>query len=304
MTAALILALLAAGGGMLTWRPWHRLGGDQPRMVVALVLVSAAALWAGTLGLVVIALTGEYGGFVQACESLWRKMATGQLAWWEWSLTALWMLAFPGRALRTVGAAILETRLLRRKLLGVAEPVTGSDGVQAFAVPSLGTPAITVGLVRPQVLVDAKFWHEALPNERSVVLAHEYAHKVGQHGVVELAAKALLSPLRRLPAATAACASLRVHLEALADDAAARTHGRATVGRTLGLLALAEAPSVGLGMAGSSVWRVTRLLAAGTPSARSLVLVLLPLLLLTTGMGIVLYGVTEVLFLAASFCLL
>lgn len=305
MSAVLSLALLAGGGGMLWWRPWRDLGGRSPRLVVALVLVSAAALWAGSLGLVVMAVTGEYGGFFQACETLWRKMATGQLAWWEVSLAAVWALAFPGRALVTIGSTVHETGVLQRRLHGAATPVAGDGHLQALTVPSLGTPAITVGLVRPRILVDADFWRDAPPHERSVVLAHENAHRVGRHAIVELAAKALLSPLGPLPAGAAACASLRVHLEALADDTAARTHGRETVGRTLGVLALSEAPTVGLGMAGSSVWRVSRLLTAGSPKGTKILAVLLSsLVLLGVGVGIALWGVTEVLFIATTYCLL
>ncbi len=305
MTASLLaVGLLVAGGGVLAWRPWRDLGGDRPRLVIAVIVSAAAAVWAGSLGLVVVALSGEHAGFVLACEALWRKLVAGQLAWWQWGLAGLWVGAFPGRSMVALAGSISRTRGLHRRLRGVASPLPDA-AEPTVLVPGLTTPAVTVGAMRPRVLVDEAFWRESSPQARSVVLAHEHAHRRGRHGVVELAAQALLSPLRPLAPARTACEALRAHLEVLADDAASHTHGRESVGRTLGQLALSEAPTVGLGMTGSSVWRVERLLLAGDRHPVRPLAVLVPVLgLLAGGLAVTTAEVAEFLLVAARYCLL
>jgi hypothetical protein len=301
MTAAVGLVLLVTGGVVLWSRPWREMGDQHPRVVVALVLAAAAGVWAGSLGVTLFALTGEHGSFVRACETLWRQLATGQLAWWQWSIATVWFLAFPTRAATNGALSLRQTWLLQRRLGAVATPVI-EGGVRAFTVPSLGTPAITVGLLRPRILVDATFWQGSPRHARSVVLAHEDAHRAGRHSIAELVGKTLLCPI---PGARAASTSVRVHLEAIADDVAAHAHGREAVGRTLGLVALADLPAAGLGMAGASVWRVSRLLAADR-SRRGVFLgtAVAMLVVLGVGSGVTLYGVAETLFIAASYCLL
>lgn len=305
MTASVLAgALVLAGTGVLAWRPWRDLGGARPRLVIAVIVSAAAAVWAGSLGLLVVALSGEHGGLVLACEALWRKLAAGQLAWWQWGLAGLWVGAFPARAMAAVAASTRRARGLRRGLRGVASLLAEADPSAAL-VPGLATPALTVGVLRPQVLVGEAFWQHSSPHERAVVLAHEHAHRRARHGLVELTAQALLCPLRPLGVAGAACESLRAHLEALADDAAARTYGRQSVGRTLGHLALAEAPAVGLGVCGSNVWRVQRLLLADAREHGQALGVLLPALtLLVGGLAMTTAEVAELLLVAARYCLI
>lgn len=304
MTASILAAgLLVAGGGVLARRPWRGLDGARPRLVVALILAAAAALWAGSLGLLVVALSGEHAGLMRACEALWRKLVAGQLTWWQWGLAGMWVAAFPGRALVSVAASARRTRALRLRLRGIALPLP-DETEPAMLVPGLSTPAVTVGALRPKVLIDEVFWRRSSSRERRVVLAHEHAHRRGRHGITELAAQALLSPLRPLAVARAGCESLHAHLEALADDAAARTYGRESVGRTLGQLALSEAPAVGFGIAGSNVWRVERLLVVGPRERVHAFGVLLPMLmLLTGGLAATAAEVAELVLVAARYCL-
>lgn len=303
MTATVLAAgLLVAGTGVLVWRPWRDLGGARPRLVIALILAAAAAVWAGSLGLLIVALSGEHAGLLRACEALWRKLAAGQLTWWQWGLAGVWVAAFPGRALGTVAASTRRTRGLRRRMRGIASPLLNDPAV---LVPGLATPAVTVGALRPHVLIDEAFWQRSSPHARSVVLAHEQAHRRGRHGIIELAAQALLCPLRPLAAARAGCESLRAHLEALADDVASRAHGRESVGRTLGQLALAEAPAVGLGVTGSSVWRVERLLVTSDREPVEVLGVLVPALaLLVGGLALTTAEVAELVLVAARYCLI
>lgn len=304
MTASVLAAgLLLAGGGVLAWRPWRNLAGACPRLVIVLILSAAAAVWAGSAGLVVVALSGEHAGLLRACEALWRKLAAGQLVWWQWGLAGLWLAGFPGRGLLAVAASTRRSRGLRRRLRAVSSPLPAGKG-RAVLVPGLATPAVTVGALRPHVLIDEAFWGRSSPQERGVVLAHEHAHRRARHGLVELAAQGLLCPLRPLTVAATACESLRAHLEAAADDVAARTYGREPVGRTLGHLALSEAPVVGLGVTGSSVWRVQRLLAGGRERVRTLGVVVPALALLVGGLTATTAEVAELLLVAARYCLI
>lgn len=304
MASVLAAALLAAGGGMLAWRPWRHLQGARPRLVIAVILSALAAVWAGSMGLLVVALSGEHAGLVRACEALWRKLAAGQLTWWQWGLAGLWAGSFPARATVALATSAHRTRGLRRRLRGVAVPLEGA-AAPAVLVPGLATPAVTVGALRPQVLIAEEFWLHSSPHERCVVLAHEHAHRRARHGLVEVAVQALLSPLRPLPAADSTGASLRAHLEALADDAASRTYGPESVGRTLGRLALSKAPAVGLGVAGPSVWRVERLLVVGPRERLHALGVLVPALaLLLSGLALTTAEIAELLLVAARYCLI
>ncbi len=86
--------------------------------------------------------------------------------------------------------------------------------------------------------------------------------------IVAAAAALLVAPLRPLPAADDLYECVRRHLEALADDEAVRAHGRETVGRALGRLALEAFPAAGLGATGACLWRVKRLLAPNPAPVR------------------------------------
>ncbi len=100
---------------------------------------------------------------------------------------------------------------------------------------NLGTPAVTVGSLRPVVAIDAAFWSGASAVERRVVLTHEHTHRRGAHGLLETAAVWLAAPLpRALADDLVGC--VRRHLEAIADDAAARACGRHPTGRALARL--------------------------------------------------------------------
>lgn len=96
----------------------------------------------------------------------------------------------------------------------------------AFAVP--GTPGA--------VLVDQRLWFALDPKERSVLVAHEYAHlHAGHHRHLALAniAEAMFWPLRSL------AVQLRLVLERVADESAAdRLGDRVFVGRTVARAAL------------------------------------------------------------------
>jgi hypothetical protein len=254
--------LLVAGLVIVLCRPCQRAAGRGPRSAVALLLAATGAVWVGSLGVVVAVVSGDLGGTMAACGMLWRQLLVGQLGWWQHGLVAAWVIGMPGRGAWSLAAGGLRSRRLLRTLRDAGFVPSGADALPArtLVVPGLSTPAVSLGVLRPVILVDAGFWSAATPLQRKVVLAHEDAHRRGRHVLVDGAGRALTAGLAPLPAARATYDCLRRHLEALADDAAARRHGREIVGLEVGRIALAAAPTLGLGASGSALWRVERLL--------------------------------------------
>ena len=251
--------LLAWGIAMVVWRPCRNLEGRAPRAVVALMLVSPAAIWLGSFAVAVQLAAAEPAAAWTACGVLWQQILTGEVVWWRVLPLAFWFLAVPVRgAVALLGRQVALSRMARR-VLEQYEPMPGRRN--PVVVAGLGTPALALGLLRPRVVVDLAFWQTAAPDERQVVLAHEFAHARGGHALIEAAATFLLAPLRPMAVADDVYECVRRHLEALADDRAVRVYGKETVGRTLGNVALETFPSAGLAATGACVWRVNRLLA-------------------------------------------
>jgi hypothetical protein len=248
--------LLVMGAGMLAWRPCRAAEGRAPRAAVAMLMAGAAAVWVSSFALVVAAVTGELGSPVEACGILWRQIVAGDVGWWRSALLALWLAILPLRSGWELAPTLRCTRRLKRRLLSAGRPLPGRPNVTL--VSGLGTTAVTVGTMRPVILVDEEFWDAAGMLERAVVIDHEDAHRRGRHGILDLVARFLTVPL---PCMSDVYECVRRHLEALADDVAVRTHGRQAVGAALGRIALAGYPSAGLGAAGAAVWRVQRLVA-------------------------------------------
>ncbi|MDP8978490.1 MAG: hypothetical protein M3N17_07935 [Actinomycetota bacterium] len=290
------MLLLAAGLAMVLWRPCRWGQGRAPRSAIASLLAAAGAIWTGSLGVVVGVVSGEFGGTLAACGVLWRQMLTGQLAWWEYALVGAWIVALPGRGLRPLVAGGLRSRQLLGKLkaAGVTPSADTGSAARTFVAPGLSTTAITLGVLRPAILVDAAFWCAATEIQRQVVLAHEDGHRRGHHVVVDGAARALTAGLRPLPTAGWAYDCVRRHLEALADDAAARRYDRRTVGIELGRIALTAYPPAGLGASGAALWRVQRLLAPAKSPPQAALLASVTALL-ATGLTIVLADTVQAL---------
>lgn len=266
MTHAVMLT--AMGLAVLVWRPCRRLEGRAPRLAVAMLLLSAASVWLGSFGLIVAVIArtagGAGGGLVAACGAVWQELLSGGLGVWQSVLLIAWVMALPVRGLWGVGRDVIAGRTLLRRVRPAATPLSAVGppaGRPVLLIPGLGTPALSVGLLRPVVVVDAAFWADADAAERSVVMTHEIAHARGRHGIAEALTRLLTAGLAPLPFARSTYDCVRRHLEALADDAAVQDHDPRLVGITLGRVALGAAPSHGLGAAGSAAWRVQRLLA-------------------------------------------
>jgi len=257
------LMLLATGIAMVWWRPCRSRGGKAPRLAVALLLTSLSAIWLGSLGVLVGLLSRQFLVFTPAaCGVVWRQLVAGQVSPWQLALVAVWLAAIPGRATWALVADLRRNRRLLQGLVAAGRILDHPDNTRhghILAVPGLSTPALTLGLLRPIVVVDEGFWTHATPVQRDIVLAHERGHICGRHALIDAAGRFLAAGIAPLPKVSQADACLRRHLEALADDFAARRHDRKTVGIALGRIALAAYPAVGLGVAGASLWRVERL---------------------------------------------
>lgn len=254
--------LLFAGLVVAIWRPCRTLEGRAPRVAVALLLLSLTAVWVGAFALA-IQVAVPVGDAWTACGMLWQQLLGGELEGWRTLPLAGWMIAFAARA----SAAVIRHHIRAWRLLRAVEPTaTYLTGSKVLAVHGLSTPAVTVGIWRPRILVDDSFWRDASVLQRDVVIAHERTHVRGRHAIIESAATFLVAPFRPLSFAADLYECVRRHLEALADDGAVRVHGHAAVGRAVGDIALQAYPSMGLGATGACVWRVKRLLAPTHPS--------------------------------------
>lgn len=281
------LMLLSSGIVMMLWRPCRSREGRAPRLAVALLLTSAAAVWLGSLGVIVGLVSGQFLAFTPAaCGIVWRQLLSGQVSWWQVVLGAAWLVALLGRGGWSLAADVRCNRQLLRTLRSAGTKVCHPVHGEMVVVPGLSTPAITLGLLRPVVFVDARFWVNATPVQCDVVLAHERGHVRGHHGFIDAVARLLTAGIAPLPGAPDAYICLRRHLEALADDGAVRRHDRQTVGLVLGRIALASYPAAGLGAAGGSVWRVRRLVIDSSLRWRDRLLLWSMLLSVVTGLAL------------------
>ncbi|MDQ3972788.1 MAG: hypothetical protein M3276_00275, partial [Actinomycetota bacterium] len=212
----LALGLLVAGLAVVLWRPCRWAQGRAPRSAVALLLAATAGVWIGSLAMVVGLASGELGGTLAACGVLWRRLLGGQLGWWQTAALALWAVALPARGVWSLAVGGVRSRRLLRKLAaaGMAplQPAPAASGT--FVVSGLSTTAVTLGMLRPLILVDGRFWRTATPLQRQVVVAHEEGHRRGRHVLVDGAARALTAGLAPLPAAGRAYQWVRRQLEA------------------------------------------------------------------------------------------
>lgn len=230
---------------------------QAPAAVVAGHLVCLLATWTGLL-----AMVGHVGphALLGLCDLV---------------LPILLRSAAPaGRVMGVVLVVLLLGRaafeasrlVVLRRRLGRTLREHGVHRGGRIAFPSLGTVAVTVGFLRPVVVVDPVRL-SALPREqRRAVLAHEHGHARGLHPLVHLVVRALAAGLAPWPGATVARDEVRRYLEAEADDYAARRTGRLAVAGAIAAAGGAgRAPA--LGASGWPIWRVQRQL-SGPPSRR------------------------------------
>ena len=138
------------------------------------------------------------------------------------------------------------------RVLNVPEPL-------AYCLPGM----------RSRVVLSAGTLHALTASELTAVLRHERAHLRARHDLVLEAFIAVHTAFPRFVRSGSALSAVALLIEALADDAAVRTAGRAPLARALVACASARTPAGALAAGGpSTVIRVRRL--AGRPNSRAL----------------------------------
>lgn len=239
-------------------------GGTRPTLMVAGHVAGLTLTWIGVLG-VAAAMIAPGTGLWELCRLIVIRplSALGPMA-----TSGLAMLAVlvPGRAAVHCTRVVRDGRRLRRRLSG-----SGTRGDVRGV--SLGTVACTVGVVRAWVVVDPERLARLSTEHQRAVLAHEHGHVAGMHGLVDLVTRSLAAGLAPWPGARVAVGEVRRHLEAAADDVAARQSGACTVADAIVAVACQPTPAIGtLGAVGWTLWRVERLLEASATRPRTMVL--------------------------------
>ncbi|MDV6014290.1 M56 family metallopeptidase [Haloechinothrix sp. LS1_15] len=285
MTSAICLGayglLVAVGAPRLLRR--SALAERAPRLGVALWLGAAlsvllawlaAAAMAGVHALVAsgawepVARDCLAGGHAAAClgaiPASWHAGSVGVL----WAAVAAAGFGVFGYLSVSVGRAMHQVRRARGKhvaavrVVGRPAPALGEDTI---VLDTGDRAAYCVAGRRDTVVVTTGALESLSQAELAAVLAHERAHLTGRHHLLLSLMKALGRTFSWLPLFPAAEREVARLCEMRADDAAARSHGEATL--VGALLAMSEGkqgrhPSVALGASGYDVLaRANRLLA-------------------------------------------
>jgi Zn-dependent protease with chaperone function len=213
-----------------------------------------ALAWLGIIDLISVWTMPDHGllGLCQAAFVEYEQLSDVQGA----SLFLTAAVGVIGRALWAVSRIYRVVRRTRRRLLGSHPPTTGG-----LTFADLGTVACTVGFVRPKLVVDDTRFAALTTAQQRAVVAHERSHARGWHPLVDLAARGLAAGLAPWPGARVAYDEIRRHLEAIADDCAARRTSGRDVAAAIVQAALPP-PLAVLGAAGWAAWRVDRLLSS------------------------------------------
>jgi len=243
--AALVVLLLAAP--RLAGAPWCR---RAP--ACALLLWQALGLAGGLLVLEVaatLALAPAGPDHLTALRALPRP-----LPWWA-VVAGSTGTAVLGRLLWVLLRSSVRTVRVRRRhrllvdLVATRNPLLRETSV----VDSAHRVAYCLPGLRPRVVVSRGVVTALEEDELRAVVDHELAHVVQRHDLVVLPFVALRATFPRLPAVRAAVDEVALLVEMLADDRAARRHGRGVLARALAKVGAAPAPAGGLGATASPV---------------------------------------------------
>lgn len=263
--------------------------------------------------------------FRQAIPAAWQAPRFGVMAWQlcsvsvvtSWALAAL-LLATPvpgaaisalilGRLCWALGAVAYQERRSRHRHAEAVRLVGRRDAALGVTVVDAAVPAVYCLAGRPHTIVVTSGARAALtPRLLDAALAHEHAHLAGRHHLALVLARGFTRAFGSVPLFQVAEREIAALLELLADDVAARRHGRIAVAQALVGLAQGRpgvtAPSVALSAAGSGVVaRVQRLLSPprqvglgetlrsrgilSMAAAAPLVLLTVPMIVLATHFG-------------------
>jgi len=235
LAASLIIALLAPHA--LQSAMWR--AASAPRFAIVIWQLASVCLvgaWVIVGALLVSAPIGL----------LLSLAVTGRLFW---SLVAVWRG---------------ESRA-RRRHVDAVRIVGRSEPRRRFTIIDSDIPAVYCLAGRPGAIVVTSSARAALPDEQlDAALAHERAHLTGRHHLVLIGAKALTRAFPGVALFDVAERQVAHLLEVLADDSAARHHGRRTVAEALVQLACGRAPAVAMPAGGTGALQRVELLLAPT----------------------------------------
>jgi Zn-dependent protease with chaperone function len=291
----LVVGLLAVGAAVLVgpgpswvarWTFLHRV----PRAAVVLWQAGAVAALISVFGMAWV-VTVEAG-------------RNGPHPWWAW-VAVVAVLVFAGVVAGRLAWAwvrvIAATGARRRRhrdlvdLLASEESEALVDRPQGLRVLAEARPLAYClpGLRQSRVVLSAGTLAVLSRQEVAAVLAHERAHLRARHDLVLASFDAVHQAFPHAIRSELPAAQARLLVEMLADDAAARTVGRAPLGRALVALSESVVPEAGLGVGRQSTQlRLERL--AGLPGPAGLVvmtyalaagLVIVPVLALFAAAG-------------------
>jgi hypothetical protein len=225
----------------------------SPHLVVAAHLSGLALAWLGVVDLISMWAMPDHGLLGLCRAAFFESHDFGDVHGEGMLLGA--GVALGGRALWTMSKTYRVVNRARRRI-NTSQRAT-SDGL-TFA--TLGTVACTVGFMRPRIIVDNDRFAVLGAAQQRAIIAHEQSHAQRWHAVIDLAARGLVAGLAPWPGARVAYGEIRLHLEAAADDWAARKTSRRDVATAIVEAALPPPPAMVLGAAGWAAWRVDRLL--------------------------------------------
>jgi Zn-dependent protease with chaperone function len=248
---------------LLLLSPWlaaHLFDGRAPARTVAtfhlLALLGMAALPLLLLACTALIRPGELAalaspGVVRTAQR--TLLALGA----TYPLRILWAAVRVGRA---------TARLAVQTTVAATEPLPVPGGPAGYVLAADRPVAYALGGRAGRVVVSRGLLALLDQEERDAVVAHEQAHlRLHHHRLLCFARVAATALGRAAPAARRAHASLERELEAIADEAAARTVGdRRVVARALAKAALAtpaNGPVSGFGGERDLAYRIQRLTA-------------------------------------------
>jgi Zn-dependent protease with chaperone function len=176
-------------------------------------------------------------------------------------------IAYPLRVARAALRVSRATaRLAAQTTMAAAEPLPVPGGPVGYILAADRPVAYALGGHAARVVVSRGLLALLNQQERNAVVAHEHAHvRLRHHRLLCFAQVAAAALGKAAPAARRARASLERELEAIADEAAARTVGdRRVVARALAKAALAtpaHGPVTGFGGGRDLAYRIGRLTA-------------------------------------------
>ncbi|MBL1076580.1 M56 family metallopeptidase [Nocardia sp. 2] len=289
MSVAVCLLLYGFAVAVLAPRMLVRIGyqGAAPRLALVSWMTAIASTVAGWLVAVVLLLvdliTHRWSDtpqrFLDTCVTHFHDAAVGRYG----APAQIGLLLLSG--LTTAAAVVLITRIgssllqARRTTFEHARMARlagrhhrGLDAV----VLDVDEPAAYCVAGKPDTVVVSRSVLDALDERHlAAVLAHERAHLSGRHHLILAVTRALATALPRVTLFTLGAREVALLLEMVADDSAARIHGRDTVvAALLALGGITTDPTTGpVGTLGAAqvglTARIERLTAPATTAART-----------------------------------